>query len=276
MMSKLRVRDYFLIGFMLVLCSAMAFPMVWMAYSAMKPNRIIFTDPWALPTEFSVNTFIQAWQVGNLGRYFTNSMIVTSLTVAVILFIGSLAAYAFARLEFKGRQPLFYVFLAGLVIPAQTFVIPLFVFLRQAGLIDTYAALILPYTALGLPMAIFILHAFFATLPRDLDDAAAIDGCGLFRTYSLVIMPISKPALATIAILSAIDAWNEFLFAMLFIRDTMMRTLPIGLYTFYGYYDINYQMLFSGLTVATVPLLLFYIFFHRYIIEGLTAGALKE
>ncbi len=275
-MNRLRWKDYVLMLAMLLLCLAMAFPMVWMAYSSMKPNRLIFTDPWSLPEQFTLERFSEAWVVGNLGRYFTNSMIVTSTTVLLVVLLASLAAYAFARLEFRGRQPLFYLFLAGLVIPAQTFVIPLFVLLRNLGLIDSYPALILPYTALGLPMSIFILHAFFSTLPRDLEDAAAIDGCGLFRIYSLIIMPISKPALATIAILAAIDSWNEFLFAMLFIRDTMTRTLPIGLYIFYGHYDIDYQMLFSGLTVATIPLVLFYVFFHRFIIEGLTVGALKE
>lgn len=253
----------------------MAFPMVWMVYSSMKPNRIIFTRPWALPEKFTFEPMIKAWQVGDLGMYFRNSMIVASGTVLGILTLGSLAAFAVARLEFAGRNVLFGLFLAGLIIPAQTFVIPLFTLLRKLGLIDTHIGLILPYIALGLPMAIFILQAFFSTLPKELDDAAAIDGCGLFGTFFRVIMPISKPALATIAILSTINAWNELLFAMLFIRDPGMRTLPIGLYIFYGYHDINYQMLFAGLTVATLPLLVFYVFFHRFIIEGLTAGALK-
>ncbi|NMB25779.1 MAG: carbohydrate ABC transporter permease [Firmicutes bacterium] len=274
-MQRLRLVDYIQILAMLLLCLIMAFPMVWMVYSAMKPNRLIFTKPWALPERVTVEPLVKAWQAGQLGGYFKNSIIVTTSTVLGILLISSLAAFALARLKFQGRNLLFGVFLAGLIIPAQTYVIPLFTLLRELGLIDRYIGLILPYIALGLPMAIFILQAFLSTLPTELDDAAAIDGCGLLATFLLVTMPISKPALATVAILSTINAWNEFLFAMLFIRNPAMRTLPIGLYVFYGHYDIDYQMLFGGLTVATIPLLIFYVFFHRFIIEGLTAGALK-
>ena len=274
-MGRLRWGDYIRIMAMLLLCTVMAFPVVWMVYSSMKPNRIIFTQPWALPKQFTLEPMIKAWRIGELGRYFKNSMIVTGSTVLGILALSSLTAFAVARLEFPGRKVLFSLFLAGLIIPAQTFVIPLFTLLRKLGLIDTYVGLVLPYVALGLPMAIFVLQAFFSTIPKELDDAAAIDGCGLLGTFLVVILPISRPALATIAILSTINAWNELLFAMLFIRDPVMRTLPIGLYIFYGYHDIDYQMLFAGLTVATLPLLVFYVFFHRFIIEGLTAGALK-
>jgi len=267
--------ELILFGIMVIVVGCMTFPLVWMTYSSMKDNREIFTTPWSLPTTFSTDMFVRAWWEGRLGTYLFNSSMVTVMTVVGTLILASMAAFAFTRLRFSGRDLFFYLFLAGLVIPPQTFVIPLFVMLRRIGILDTRLALIVPYIASGLPLAIFILHAFFSTLPRELDEAATIDGCGYFTIYWRIILPIAKPALATVAVFTALSAWNEFLFAMLFVRDPALRTLPIGLYVFYGHYDINYQMLFSGLTIATLPLLVFYAFFHRYIMEGLTLGALK-
>lgn len=252
------------------------YPLVWLVISAMKDNASIFMQPWGLPKTITFEPFQTAWIQGHLGIYFTNSVIVSSFSVIGVLFVASLAAYAFARMEFPARQPLFYLFLLGLIIPIQSFVIPLYVLFRQIGLLNSLSGLIVAYVAWGLPIAIFVLHAFFTTLPKELEEAATIDGCNTFDTYLRVILPISKPALATIGIFTAISAWNELLLAMLFIRDASLKTLSAGLLLFQGHYDINYQMLFSGMTIVVLPLLVVYILFHRQIIEGLTVGAVKE
>jgi len=262
--------------FLSILAVLMFYPLVWMLFSAFKTNPEIFAHPWALPETFHWQHFIQAWEQGNLGFYFWNSLVITGTCVPGILFLASLAAYAFARLEFPGRDGLFYLFLVGLIIPIQAFLLPLFLLLRDLYLINTRLGLILPYIAWGLPLAIYLLRAYLATLPRDLEESARIDGCSVIRIYWHIILPIIKPALATVAIISALDIWNEFLMALIFIYDQELKTLPIGLIAFYGQHSIDYKLLFSALTLTTLPMILIYFIFQQHIIAGLTVGALKE
>lgn len=261
---------------LIFLAVIMIYPMIWMTISAFKSNQEIFEQPWALPAVFQWQHFIEAWQKGNLGTYIWNSVFITTICVFGILIIGSLAAYAFSRLEFPGRDMLFYLFLVGLIIPIQAFLLPLFLLLRDLYLLNTRAGLILPYIAWGLPMAIYLLRAYLLTIPRDLEDSALIDGCSAIRIYWHIILPIIKPALATVAIITALDVWNEFLMAMIFIYDQELKTLPIGLIAFYGQHSIDYKLLFSALTLITLPMILIYFAFQRQIIAGLTVGALKE
>jgi len=261
---------------LLIISTVMFFPMVWMVYSAMKTNMAIFSSPWALPEALRWENFVEAWKAAHLGTYIFNSVFVGVVSVGGILFFASLSAYAFSRLQFKGRDAFFYLFLVGLIIPIQSFLLPLFMLLRDVGLINTYLALILPYIAWGLPLAIYLLRAYFLTLPRDLEDSARIDGCSVFGIYWRVLLPIIKPALATVAILASLDVWNEFLMALIFIYDSELKTVPVGLLAFYGQHTVDYKLLFAALSIITVPMVIVYFVFQRYIISGLTAGALKE
>jgi raffinose/stachyose/melibiose transport system permease protein len=258
------------------LAAIMFYPLLWMTLSAFKSNQEIFAHPWALPEAFRWQHFLAAWQQGNLGVYIWNSLLITGICVFGILLGASLAAYAFSRLEFPGRDVIFYFFLVGLIIPIQAFLLPLFLLLRDLYLINTRLGLILPYIAWGLPLAIYLLRAYLTTLPRDLEDSARIDGCSVIQIYWHIILPIIKPALATVAIITALDVWNEFLMALIFIYDQELKTLPIGLIAFYGQHSIDYKLLFSALTLITVPMILIYFAFQRHIIAGLTVGALKE
>lgn len=252
----------------------MAFPLGWMLYSSLKTNREIFAAPFGLPQTWQWSNLIEAWRVGELGRLYLNSLLVTGVSVALIVGLASLAAYAFARLEFRGRDTLFYVFLIGLLLPPQTVVIPLFVLLRDLGVINTYLALVLPYTSWPLALTIYLLRSFYLTLPGELEDAAKIDGAGLFQTFRHVMLPLIRPALVTMVILNAVNLWNELLFALLFIHDDSLRTLPAGILKFYGYHSIDYRLVFSALSIATVPILILYFVFQRQVIEGLTLGSL--
>jgi len=254
----------------------MSFPMIWMVYSSLKTNGEIFETPWALPAQFRWEHFIQAWNDGQLGTYIWNSLFIATISVSGILLFASLAAYAFSRLQFKGRDSIFYLFLIGLIIPIQAFLLPLFIFLRDLHLINTRLGLILPYIAWGLPMAIYLLRAYLLTIPRDLEDSAKIDGCSHFGIYYRIILPIIKPSLATVAIIAALDIWNEFLMALIFIYDNELKTLPIGLIAFYGQHAIDYKLLFSALSMITIPMIVIYFVFQKHIIEGLTVGAVKE
>lgn len=264
----------FIYAVALIMVALMAYPLVWMVYSSFKTDREIFLTPWSLPESFQINNWIKAWETGSLGRYFLNSAFVTSVSVALIVFLSSLAAYAFARLKFKGREFLFYIFLLGLILPVQIVIIPLFAFFNRTGLLNTYFALILPYITWGLPLSIYIFRSFFLTLPEDIADAAKIDGCSLFGLYWRIMLPMIRPALMTIVILQSINVWNEFLLALLFIYENELKTLPVGLLAFYGYHNVNYKLIFSALSITTIPILVVYFIFQKQIVSGLTTGAM--
>ncbi len=258
----------------LIMVGLMTYPLIWMIYSSLKTDREIYLFPFSLPHEMQLDNWVQAWKLGNLGRYFINSVFITSVSVFLVALISSMAGYAFARLTFKGRDFLFYTFLLGLILPAQVLVIPLFTFFDKIGILNTYFALILPYIAWGLPLSIYIFKSFFLTLPEDIADAAKIDGCSLFGLYWRIMLPLIRPALVTIAILQSIGIWNEFLLALLFIYDDELKTIPVGLLAFYGYHNVNYKLVFSALSITTIPVIIVYFIFEKQIVSGLTAGAL--
>ena len=258
----------------LIMVGLMTYPLIWMIYSSLKTDREIYLFPFSLPHKMQLGNWVQAWKLGNLGRYFINSVFITSISVFLVALLSSMAGYAFARLTFKGRDFLFYTFLLGLILPAQILIIPLFTFFDKIGILNTYFALILPYIAWGLPLSIYIFKSFFLTLPEDIADAAKIDGCSLFGLYWRIMLPLIRPALVTIAILQSIGIWNEFLLALLFIYDDELKTIPVGLLAFYGYHNVNYKLVFSALSITTIPVIIVYFIFEKQIVSGLTAGAL--
>lgn len=258
----------------LIMVGLMTYPLIWMIYSSLKTDREIYLFPFSLPRKMQLGNWVQAWKLGNLGRYFINSVLVTSVSVFLVALLSSMAGYAFARLTFKGRDFLFYTFLLGLILPAQVLIIPLFTFFDKIGILNTYFALILPYIAWGLPLSIYIFKSFFLTLPEDIADAAKIDGCSLFGLYWRIMLPLIRPALVTIAILQSIGIWNEFLLALLFIYDDELKTIPVGLLAFYGYHNVNYKLVFSALSITTIPIIIVYFIFEKQIVSGLTTGAL--
>lgn len=254
--------------------AGMAFPLAWMLYSSLKTNQEIFAHPFSLPASPQWSNLVDAWTAGQLGRLYLNSLFVTGSAVLIVVALASLAAYAFARLSFPGRDALFYLFLVGLLLPPQTVIIPLYTLLRDLGLLNTHLALILPYASWPMALTIYLLRSFYRTLPGELEDAARIDGAGMFQTFWHVMLPLVRPAIVTMVILNAVNLWNELLFAMLFIRDEGLRTLPAGLLAFYGYYSVDYKLVFAALSIATVPVLVLYFVFQRQIIAGLTVGSL--
>ena len=267
--------------FLVAITLAMFLPLVWMVYSSCKASSYeILEDPWGLPRNWDFSRiagqYVFAWTKGHLGIYVWNSVAVTIATLILALLCSSMAAYAFARLQFRGRDLLFYLFLIGLIIPTEAFLIPLFIELRELRLLDTRWSLILSYSGTALPLSIYILRAFMVNLPRDLDESATLDGCTPWGIYWKIDLPLVRPALATVGIFTALGAWNEFLMALIFIESDSLKTLPLGLLAFYGYHKIEYHLLLCALTITTVPMILVYFLFQRQIVEGLTAGALRE
>ena len=272
---RVLARDTILYAVVAIVSAVMFFPMVWMFYTSLKSNTEIYASAWALPNAPQLGNFVRAWRVGHLGRYVWNSIVCTSTSVFAIVLLSSMAAFAFSRLKFRGRELLFGLFLLGLIIPVQIVLIPLYSAMAQAGLQNTRTSVILPYIAWGLPLAIYILRAFFLTLPLELEDAARIDGCSTFGLFWLIMLPLVKPGIATVCIFSSLGIWNEVLLAFVFLKDNSLKTLPLGLYAFYGYHITDLSLLFAALTVVTVPMIVLFLVFQRQLIEGLTVGSLK-
>jgi raffinose/stachyose/melibiose transport system permease protein len=260
---------------MVLLALLFFFPLVWMVVSSFKTNRAIFASPFALPESWDLTRWIDAWEVGHIGQYALNSAIVTGASVTLILLLGSLAAYAFSRYRFPGRGLAMGLFALGLLLPLQSYFIAQSNIFTELAITDTRWALIIPYTAMGLPLATYLLKVFMDGLPGELFEAARIDGAGDFRVFRQIALPLLRPGLATVAIFSALAAWNEFLLALLYIQDDDLKTIPTGLLAFSSRYQTDYSMLFSALSIVTIPMIIIYIVFNRHIVDGITAGSVK-
>lgn len=252
----------------------MLVPFLWMLSTSLKEAGAVFIFPpqW-IPKPIIWENYIEAWEAISLGRLYLNSIFVSVCITAGQVFTSSLAAYAFARLRFPGRDKLFFGYLATMMIPASVTMIPVFILLRTIGLIDTYAALILPgiFSAYGT----FLLRQFFMTLPRDLEDAAKIDGCSLFGIFWRVILPLSKPALATLTTFTFMNSWNNFMWPLIVINSPEKMTLPVGLAYFQGQYQTDWTLLMAGSIIVLLPVILVFVFNQRYFIEGIQLGAIK-
>jgi ABC-type glycerol-3-phosphate transport system permease component len=258
------------------------YPMIWLAYSSLKPDEAIFRDAFALPAlnGLQFDNYARAWREARFSDYFFNSVLVTGVSVTLITGLGAMAGFALARFRHPAGQAAFWLFLAGLMIPAQLSVVPLFFELRALGLLNSRLGLILVYTANGLPFAIFILAGFFRALPRTLYEAAVVDGCNEFSAFWHVLLPLSRPGLVTVAIFQFIGVWKEYFFAFMLTSGATgaeVRTLPLGLanLAITSQYHSDYGLLFAGLVLVTVPILVIYLALQRQIVKGVTAGALK-
>lgn len=250
-------------------------PVALMGFSAFKSTREIFRNPFGLPAVWSLENFQKVWIEARFGDYFQNSVIVTAASAAILVALGAMASYALGRFRFRGNDALYVYFLTGLLLPVRLAIIPLFILMRNLNLLDNLWSLILIYAASGLPSAIFILTGFFRTLPADLDSAARIDGAGEWTIFTRVMLPLVRPALVIVTIYNVIPIWNDFFFPLVFIKSDHLKTLPLGMATFFGQYYTDYAALFAGLTLAALPVIILYVVLSQHFIRGLTAGAVK-
>lgn len=255
--------------------AVMLYPIIVMVLSGFKNNAEIYAAPFALPQSFSLKNFTAIWSETNFPRYLANSLIVTASSVTLIIATGTAAAYALARYHFRGNEWLYLFFLSGLVVPLKLAIIPLFVQLKALGLIDTRFGLVLVYTAMGLPSAVFILTGFLRTLPSELEDQARIDGAGEARIMRSIMLPLARPAMVIAGIHNAVPIWNDFFFPLVFLQKDDLKTLPQGLTVFMGEYNTEWGILFAGLTMAALPITIVYVLLSRQFIAGLTHGAVK-
>jgi multiple sugar transport system permease protein len=247
----------------------MLLPFVWMLSTSLKRPPEIFTYPpvW-IPSEIAWDNYAKTVSVMPFGRFYLNSLIVTASVTTLQILVSSLAAFAFARLRFRGRDALFLLYLATLMIPFQVTMIPNFIVVRTLGWYDTYQALILP-TAFS-AFSTFLLRQYFLGIPRDLDEAARMDGASSFQIWWRVILPLSGPVLAALAIFVSLNSWNDFLWPLIITNSLEMRTLPVGLSTFQGQFKVEWHLLMAGSVIAMLPVLIVYIFAQRWFIKGIT------
>ena len=250
-------------------------PIIWVLASAFKSNKEIRENALALPKELLFQNYIDAWVGANFSQYFLNSIFVSVMTVALVLLLSSLAAYAFAKMRFSGNQIIFFIFLIGMSFPLSAKIGPLISLMYKLELANSRVGLILVYTAGSLPFAILMLRAFFSGFPQELEDSAALDGCSRFQFYLRILLPLSKPSMMALGIFVFMGAWNEFFVALLLITEDSQRTLPLGLTSFQDEYFTDFALSFAGINITAIPVIVIYIIFQRNLIEGITVGAVK-
>ncbi|MBP1992105.1 carbohydrate ABC transporter permease [Paenibacillus eucommiae] len=251
------------------------YPLLWLFISSFKSNQDFFGKPFSLPSVWKFDNYTRAWEVAGIGTAFLNSVIVTLCAVALTLLIAALAAYILSRLEFRLKGPIMSLFVLGMLIPIHSTLVPLFIMMKKMHILDTYAALILPYTAFQLPIAIFVIAAYLMSIPKEVEEAAMIDGNGYWGIFFRVIFPLSIPAMATVAILAFLRFWNDFAFALVFINKQALKTLPLSLAVFSDGYGTDYSLTMAAMSIAVIPTIIIYLIFQEQIMKGMVAGAVK-
>ena len=259
---------------LLVFTLVIVYPIVWMVFASFKTPDQLVTNIWGLPTSLAWENYANAWRAARLGTALFNSVFVSLATVLLVVAVSAPAGYAFAKFRFRFATFLFLLFVLTMQAPVP--VIPLYVMLVRLRMTDSYVGLILPMVAGGLPLAIFIFRAYFLSIPRELEEAAVVDGCTRWGAFLRVVLPLSRPAIATISILQFLGAWNEYLLALILIRSAERRTIPLAIQVFfYSFGRSEWTQVFAALTIASLPMLIIYILLQRHFIQGLTAGAVK-
>ena len=262
--------------FLVFLAIVIIFPMLWILISGFKTNREIFTNPFSLPQEWMVSNYAMAWKYG-LGDYFLNSIFVTAVSTALTVLIALLASYGLthSRFQFRLRKPLLLFIISGLMLAPQVALIPLYSLFSDIGIYDTYLAVIVPYVAFRLPFTVFLMRAYLLSIPKDLEDAAYIDGCGSFGVLTKIVMPLCKPIVATASLLTGMYCWNEFMFVLVFTSSDSLRTIPLGLMNMRGTFRTEWGVLIAALSLSALPIIIVFILLQKQFIRGLAAGGVK-
>ncbi|WP_084411048.1 carbohydrate ABC transporter permease [Paenibacillus glacialis] len=274
---KLADKGLSLLGKLILLGYAVGtlYPLYWLFISAFKTNEDFFQRPYALPKAWMSDNLFRAWDLGDMGRGMLNSTFVTITSVILTLVLGLLAGYVLSRFQFKFKKVVVALFLAGLLIPIHSTLVPLFLMMKEVGLLDTYGALILPYTAFELPIAIFLSMGYMASIPKEIEEAAMIDGNGWWGIFGRIIFPLCTPIIATITILAFLRFWNDFSFALVFINTQALKTLPLSLALFSDGFGTDYALTMGAMAIAVIPTIVVYLILQDQIMKGMVAGSIK-
>ncbi len=266
--SPVRAIIYILLGLFSITC---LYPLIWLVINSVKTNSDLFDNPWGIGKTFEFSNYVTAWENGKIGKAFFNSALVSLISVFATIIASSMAAYALKRLKWKLSPLVLGLFAVGVMIPLHSTLIPLFFMFTKAKIIDSYISLILPYIAFALPTSILILTGFIGTLPREMEEAAVLDGCSIPRVFFSIIFPLTKPAIATISIFNFVAMWNELMFALVFNK----MTLPVSLTLFKGQYSTSWTIQLAAIVIMVIPSILVYAFLNDKIIKSLAVGAVK-
>lgn len=247
------------------------YPLFWMFSSAFKTSSEIFSSPWALPHTISLENYVKAWDQGVVA-YLMNSVIITSLSLVLTLLLGAAAAFALTKLNLPFSKMVTFLILGALMVSPTMILVPLFQLLQAVGLYNTHAGLVIVYVAYRLPFTIFLIRAYMVTLPDDVTEAARIDGANSLQIFLQVILPLCKPVLVSAGLVYVLFAWNEFPFALVFLNDPELKTLPVGLLDFKSTLQTDWPVLFAGLGIATLPMIIAFALGQRHFIRGLAEG----
>jgi raffinose/stachyose/melibiose transport system permease protein len=256
---------------LIVLVVAVLYPLFWMVMTGFKTNQELFGDAFGLPSQLRWENFLNAWNQGVV-RYIVNSGIVTVTSVFTTVSVGALAAYALTRMRIPLATPITIGILGGMMLSPTIALIPLTMLLHTLGIFDTYWALIVLYTAFRIPFTVFLIRAYMVTISKEIEDAAIVDGASRFQIFWMIMLPLSRPIIVSAALLQALFAWNEFVFALVFINNQDLKTLPVGLLDMQSRFLTNYPVMFAALTLAALPMIVIFLVGQRQFIRGLAEG----
>jgi raffinose/stachyose/melibiose transport system permease protein len=259
----------------LVFAAIILVPLATAVINGFKTNAELLLSPFSLPEMAQVQNYTEVLSSNVFWRMLFNSLLVMVLTMFGVISLGAMAAYVFARLQFRGRELLYNFFTLGMLFPLAVAILPLYLTIRDVGLVDTYWGIILPQVAFGLPGTIVVLRGFFAQVPKEIEESAAIDGASIMRTFFFIVLPIMRPALAAVAVIGMVGSWNAFFWPLLVINTETLYTLPLGVMQFSTQYSTDYGRVLAFITISMIPAIAFYLIAERQIVAGLTAGAVK-
>lgn len=275
-MKKFRLNKIFLYAFLGAVTVVQVYPIIWMFFFSLKDNDEIFGGNIAgLPNNWLFSNYASAWVKGNIGQYFINTLIVTMGTIVLTVLFSAMAAYAISRMKWKWQKTALTIFLMGMMIPIHAALLPLFLTYVKAGILNTYLCLILPYTAFNIPISVYIYVGFMEGIPKEMEESAFLDGCNIFKSFFRIILPMLKPVISTITILTFINAWNELMFASVFITKSSMKTLTVGIQEMVGQFTTSWGPIGAALVLASFPTLITYIRMSKQVQKGFMAGAVK-
>ena len=252
------------------------FPLIWLFISSLKTNyEFLAASPFSLPAVPQWQNYTNALTVAGLGRMLLNSVIVGVCATFFNVIVASLSAYSISRFRFRGRETIFTLFTAGILVPLNALMVPYFVIINKLGLYNTYGGMILLYSAIGIPMSTFLIRGLMDSIPMDLEEAAYIDGCGFFGRFFRIILPLSRTGIVTAATFQFLTCWNEFVFANLIVSSEKLRTIQVGIRYFTNQFSTDYVSMYAAIMISIIPSILGYIIFQEQIISGMTSGAVK-
>ena len=272
--NRIGIGEIVWLAVLIILAILIIYPMFWIVMSSFKDYNGIFKDVWGLPKEWLFENYKTAWDRG-ISNYFINSLIVSAGTIAGVVVLTTFAAFGICQLKNKLASVCFLAIMGGLLLSPQVCLLPLYMLLKNMGIKDTYAALIIPYIAFRIPVSVMLIRSFFIGIPKDLEESALIDGASLFQIYRKIYLPLSKPIVSTVVIMTAYYAWNEFVFATMFIDSSQRQTIPVGLMVFSDGLMTNWGVVMAGMVIACLPIIVLFIVMQKSFIRGITTGSVK-